>query len=284
MSTATNVLSFLRWRIVAVRYAGKVSGSSPAGWLRRSVPPRGRIAGAVQERGHEPGPTLAPEVLAHVQSIYRPRSERVVARPSGHPFVNLVEAQDFAPTNPVFRHAFSPEVLDVAHDYFGGRLTLDSIQVLHSWPTEGPPHDSQAWHKDYGDNKSLHCVTYLNDVLKAEDGPFVFVDRADTARIRRSPFIRRIDDTQFASELGDGQVRIFHGRAGASVFVDPSACYHYGSRCRHPRLAIFVTFNTDSPFVPATEPIRQHARSILAAAQQVRPDLRESYLRSLLRL
>jgi hypothetical protein len=284
MSTATNVLSFLRWRIVAVRYAGKIAGSGPGGWLRGSVQPRGHIAGAVQEHGYETGPTLAPEVLAHVQMIYRPRSARVVARPSGHPFVNLVEAEDFSPMNPVFRHAFSREVLDVAHDYFGGRLTLDSIQVLHSWPTEGPPHDSQCWHKDYGDNRSLHCVTYLNDVLKVEDGPFVYVDRADTARIRRSPFIRRISDARFAAELGDGRVRAFHGRAGESVFVDPAACYHYGSRCRHPRLAIFVTFNTDSPFVPATEPIRQQAHSILAAARQVRPDLRESYLRSLLRL
>jgi hypothetical protein len=284
MSTVTNVLSFLRWRIVAVRYAGKVSGSNPADWLHRNVPPRGRIAGAVQERGYESGPTLAPEALAHAQSLYRPRSARVVAQPSGHPFVNIVEAEDFAPTNPVFRHAFSPEVLDVAHDYFGGRLTLDSIQVLYSWPTEGPPHDSQAWHKDYGDNKSLHCVTYLNDVLKAEDGPFVYAGRADSARIRRSPFIRRISDAQFAAELRDGQVRTFHGRAGESVFVDPSACYHYGSRCRQPRLAIFVTFSTDRPFIPATEPIREHASRILAAARQVRPDLRESYLRSLLRL
>lgn len=284
MSAVTNVLSFLRWRIVAVRYAGKVFGGSPADWLQPGLPPRGNIAGAVRERGFEPGPSLEPEALAHVQSIYRPRSDRVVARPSGHPFVNLVEAEDFTPTNPVFRHAFSPEVLDVAHDYFGGRLSLDSIQVLHSWPSDGPPHDSQAWHKDYGDNKSLHCITYLNDVLKAEDGPFVFVDRIDTARIRRSLFIRRIPDSQFAAELGDGQVRTFHGRAGESVFVDPAACYHYGSRCRSSRLAIFVTFNSDRPFVPATQPIRQHALSILAAAQKVRPDLSESYLRSLLRL
>ena len=63
MSTVTNVLSFLRWRIVAVRYAGKLSGSSPADWLHRNVPPRGRIASGVQERGYEPGPTLAPEAL-----------------------------------------------------------------------------------------------------------------------------------------------------------------------------------------------------------------------------
>ena len=283
MSTATNVLSFLRWRVVALRYAGKAS-AGPGAWLRGAAPTRGRIAGAVLERGHEPGPTLTPEVLAQIQCIYQPRSAGVVPKASGHPFVNLVQPEDFTPTNPVFRHAFSPEVLDVASDYFGGRPTLDSIQVLHSWPTECPPHDSQAWHKDYGDNKSFHCITYLNDVQGPLKGPFVYVDRADTRRIRRSPFIRRITDEQFARELGSGQVRVFEARAGESVFVDPAACYHYGSRCRTPRLAIFVTFNTDRPFVPATDPIRQNASAILAAARQVRPDLHESALRGLLRL
>lgn len=283
MAAAAQLLSFLRWRVIALRYAGKVSGWT-RGWGGRRTTLRSQSAAIVARQGHCPGPTLDPEALQDILAIYGPRSTAVVPRSGGHPFVNLMQAQDYEATNPVLRHAFSPQVLDVAHDYFSGRFILDSIQVLHSWPTEGPLHDSQLWHKDYGDSKSLHCVSYLSEVQGSDDGPFVFVDRADTTRIRRSPFIRRISDAQFASELGSGTIRRFVGRPGESVLVDPAACYHYGSRCRRPRLAIFVTFNTDRPFVAPTEPVRQHGQRLLAAARAIRPELHEDYLRGLLRL
>ena len=173
----------------------------------------------------------------------------------------------------------SPAVLDVADDYFGGRFSVDSIQLLYSWPTEGPLRASQYWHKDYGDSRSLHCVAYVTDVFTPEDGPFVYIDRADTQRIGTSPFIRRIEDRQLEAELGSGVQRTFYGRAGESVLIDPAACYHYGSRCQRPRLAIFATFNTDRPFVSATPAIRAGAALAAAEAAKVRPDLDESYLR-----
>jgi hypothetical protein len=172
-------------------------------------------------------------------------------------------------------------VLDAADAYFGGRVTLDSIQVLWSFPTDDL-RESQMWHRDYGDAKSFHCITYLNDVQSDADGPFVFVDRNDTRRIRSSPIIRRIDDVTFERELGNGKVHSFFGLAGESVFVDPAVCYHYGSRCETGRLAVFVTFNTDRPFVPAQSPLRENRQRVLDAAKLIRPDLDEVYLRRLL--
>jgi hypothetical protein len=281
MTAVRDALHFLRWRLVPVRYAGKLrAGPRP----RPAAAPRTRLAATIDQQGHAAGPALDAPTLAQVQAIYRPRVAAVVPSSGGHPFTNLVRPEDFAPENPVFRFAWSAPVLDVAHDYFGGRFILDSIQVLYSWPTEGEPRESQLWHKDYGDTRTLHCVAYLNDVQTLDDGPFVYVDKADTRRIGRSPVIRRIDDTRFAAELGDGRLRQFYGRAGESVFVDPSACYHYGSRCRNGRLAIFVTFFTDRPFVAPTPPIVAHRERIAAAASTVRPDLSDAYLRRLLQL
>lgn len=280
MSAVRSLYSFLRWRLVAVRYAGKLAARPRMG---TAFVPRSALIDAIERDGYQAGPRLESDSLARIQAIYRPRMAGVTPTQGAHPFTNLVRAEDFAPESPVFRHAMSPQVLDVAHDYFNGRFLLDSIQVLYSWPTSTLS-ASQMWHKDYGDARTLHCVTYLNDVTGPGDGPFVFVDKADTRRIRRAPYIRRIDDASFKSELGSGQLRQFHGTAGESVFVDPSACYHYGSRCSHPRLAIFVTFNTDRPFVPPTQPIRDHRERIRAAAHQVRPELSDAYLRSLLQL
>jgi len=265
---------------VPVRYAGKLRRTLTGS--RGSVP-RSAIGERVDEHGFAPGPRIDPATLDAILAKYRPRSERVTPVRTGHPFTNLVTAADYTTDDPVVRLAFSNSVLDVAHDYFGGRLTLDSIQVLYSWPTEGLS-DSQMWHKDYGDSRSFHWIAYLSDVSSDLDGPFVFVDRQDTRRIARSPFIRRIDDQSFMKELGDGRVQCFTGSAGASVYVDPAACYHYGSRCRQPRLAIFITFNSDRPFVAATDLVRQNARTLLDVGRALRPDLSESYLRRLLAL
>ena len=280
MQAAQRVMGFMRWRLVPVRYAGKLRRTLTGS---RTAVPRCALVERVDEHGYAPGPRIDPPTLEAILARYRPRIERVEPTRTGHPFTNLVTAADYTTEDPVVRLAFSNSVLDVAHDYFGGRLTLDSIQVLYSWPTEGLS-DSQMWHKDYGDSRSFHWIAYLNDVSSDLDGPFVFVDREDTRRIARSPFIRRIDDQRFMKELGDGQVRRFTGQAGESVYVDPSACYHYGSRCRQPRLAIFITFNSDRPFVAATDLVRQNAQRLLDVGRALRPDLSESYLRTLLAL
>jgi len=248
------------------------------------TPPRTAAVQQINELGYDAGPKLSPPQLERITQIYRPRTVGVPQLEHGHPFVNLFGPDDIDAANPVFDLAFSPAILGIADDYFAGRLILDSIQVLYSWPTHGEPRESQLWHKDYGDTKSFHWIAYLNDVNGPADGPFTFVDKKDTRRIGHSPFIRRISDQAFAKELGDGQLRQFLGRAGDSVFVDPSTCYHNGSRCKNARLAIFVTFNTDTPFVAPIPLIRENRQRIFDAAKRVRPDLSDSYLRRLLQL
>lgn len=283
MSFPRKIASFARWRLVPVRYATMLTGMN---WKRlfRAAPLKSAAAGEISANGLIYGPNISPEQLQQAIDIYSPRGHRVVPRASGHPFVNLFDARDISSDNPVFRFAFSPEVLDAAHDYFGGRLILDSIQVLYSFPTEGAPRESQYWHLDYGDRKSFHCIAYLNDVLTPEDGPFVYIDKHATSQIGRSMIVRRIPDDQFDRELKEGKVNSFYGKAGSSVLVDPSACYHYGSRCKFPRLAIFVTFSTWFPFAQPQSLVTKNADKIFSAAKQVRPDLNEGFLEALLQL
>jgi len=274
--------SFIRWRLIPVRYAtmlmeyGKNASRKTAGVTSTS--------GVLAEDGHHPGPTLDNETVSALRAIYVPRGKTVVPKDRGSPFVNLVKPEDYTADSPLMRTAFSQEILDPAIDYFGGRITLDSIQVLYSYPT-GKLRESQFWHKDYGDRKSFHCVIYLNDVLSDDKGPFVFVDKKDTKRIRKSAVIRRIDDEGFKAELGDGKIRSFYGKAGESVFVDPAACYHYGSRCTsEPRLAVFVTFNSLTPFVPASTHVQENAERLAKVGAELRPDLNPKFLRNILRL
>jgi hypothetical protein len=249
-----------------------------------SPPPKTVTTVEIKSIGFTKGPNLSPDLLKQAIDIYSPRGNQVVPKVSGHPFVNLFKADDIHPDNPIFRFAFSPEVLDTAADYFGGRLILDSIQVLYSYPTVGALRESQYWHLDYGDRKALHCVTYLNDVLVDDDGPFGYVNKFTTNKIGRSMILRRIPDEQFNRELKDGRAEKFLGSAGSSIIIDPSACYHYGSRCKTPRFASFVTFSTWFPFAQPNQLVVQNAQKILVAARKVRPDLSEVFLKTFLQL
>jgi len=272
--------NFLRWRLIPVRRLGGVALQLAEGRADRA-PLRPANDPEVSTKGYRTGPTMPADLLEAIRAAYMPLAAKIVPTERGHPFKNLFRAEDLTPDNPVMQFAFSPEVLGAADEYFGGRVTLDSIQVLWSFPTDDL-RESQMWHRDYGDAKSFHCITYLNDVRTEADGPFVFVDRVATRNIKAMPIIRRIDDETFLKELGDGEVISFFGEAGESVFVDPAVCYHYGSRCKTGRLALFVTFNTDRPYVPAQSPLRENRAKAFEAARLIRPDLDESYLRRLL--
>ena len=282
MATAIlkDTYGFLRWRLVPVRKLGKLKNMLS----RPSVPPRavpdfdrGKLA-EIETKGFCQAKSIPAAELAAIQAIYEPRAARVAPRDGGHPFENIVQPGDFVADSPLFRLAVSEELLGAAHAYFDGQFLFDSIQVLHSFPTEGELRASQMWHKDYGDNRTLHFIAYLNNVTRDEDGPFVFVDRQTSKSVGKSPIIRRIEDAKLRKEIGGGEIEHFYGKAGDAILVDPSSCYHYGSRCKHARTAIFITFNTSTPYEPMCEPLRGARRQAAAEARKVRPDLPGEYL------
>jgi len=287
MNAVKQLVGFLRWRLIPIRYAGKamrkLPGRVPAALPDRGLQPSPAIA-RLRQTGWTSAPSLPADMLTRLREKYMPRGELVVPTNGGHPFTSIFHAEDISEDDPVCQLAFSQEVLDAAHEYFGGRFRYNSIQLTYSWPTEGRLEQSQLWHRDYGDCKSFHWITYLDDVLDEDDGPFTFVDRAVTRRVAGSGIIRRIDDDQFRREIGDGEIHRFFGRAGEGIFVDPARCYHFGSRCRRRRVAMFVTFSTDTPYTRATDMIAGQRERLIATAQRIRPDLDAGYVRTMLTL
>lgn len=232
--------------------------------------------------GFATGPTCSLENLKEINNIYEPRIAEVIPKATGAPFKNLMRDEDFTIDNPIIKLAFSKEILDPAIDYFGGKLLFESLQVLYSYPTDGNLRESQHWHKDFGDSKSFHGIMYLNDVEELNQGPFVFVNRKESKKMKRSFLIRRIKDEDFMKELGDGKVETFYGKAGESIFVDPAVCYHYGSRCKQGRLAIFFTFNTSTPYVIIPGLIQNNRDKLFEIGKTLRPDLPVEKLKVLL--
>jgi hypothetical protein len=123
---------------------------------------------------------------------------------------------------------------------------------------------------------------YLNDVEEIIHGPFVFVNRTESKKMKRSFLIRRIKDEDFMKELGNGKIETFYGKAGESIFVDPAVCYHYGSRSKEGRLAIFFTFNTSTPYVIIPGLIQNNRNKLFEIGKNLRPDLPVEKLKVLL--
>ncbi len=273
--------SFLRWRLVPVRYLGRLRRLNRHNFSTVYVPKTSK-AQEIERVGFTAGPTFDGELLKQLQTLFLPRVEAVRNTKSKAPFINLSKPEDINADNPLMKLAFSKGILDVALDYYSGHCRLDKMQVLYSFPSDKADiRESQMWHLDYSDSRSFHAITYLNDVLDNDGGPFVFVDKNDTKRVRKGPIIRRINDDQFQQELGDGEVRTFYGRAGETVMMDPAVCYHYGSRCKVGRVAIFTTFSSDKPFAPAMPLITENTKKILDVAIKLRPDLDRRVLEEL---
>ncbi|MCY0093032.1 hypothetical protein [Hoeflea ulvae] len=270
--TAHEIASFVKWRLTPVRYMGRMRYIRPH-HLFKAPRPQSPVGLEVEQHGYATGPVRTGAELEELKQTFLPRSPE--RKPDGlkAPFVNLSRSEDFTVDNPLCRLAFSREVFDVALDYFGGRLRLDSLQVLYSFPDDGVMKESQKWHLDYGDSRSLHCVMYLTDVVDDAGGPFVFIDKQASKRVGRGLTIRRIPDDQLVVESGHAEQKTIYGEAGSSVWIDPAACYHYGSRCKTPRVAVFVTFNSDAPFVAPVPLVRDNAAKIAEVGKKLRPDL-----------
>lgn len=274
---AENVLrsmaSFVRWRLVPVRYLERLPRLNTR-TIRPLPRPKGKVALEVERLGLTGGPAVAAEDVKAMRDLFLPRLDTAKKTARNHPFVNLTRAEDLTADNVLMKYAFSKDVLDVAMDYFGGRATLNGLQILYSYPWDGVNlMESQKWHLDYTDTRSLHWVAYLNDVETEEDGPFVCLDKETTNKVGRSMIVRRIEDAQMVKESGGVSPKVVYAKAGESVMVDPAAVYHYGSRCKNPRLAIFVTFNSDIPFNNQTALVSQNAGKIAALIKEMRPDL-----------
>ena len=275
-------LGFLRWRLIALRQYGKLKNT--LAWRRApgltqdsALMDKGALA-QLRSEGWTRAPSLDAQTLQAIRDLYIARADDVVPTDTGHPFENVVRPEDFNAENPLFRFAFSDAILGAANAYFDGAFSIASIQVLRSFPTSGDLRESQKWHRDFGDAKSLHFVMYLSEVSAPEHGPFAFLDKRVSKRVRRSPFIRRLTDDQIAQEVGTHQFERFYGQPGDAIFVDPAVCYHFGSRCRVPRTAVFITFNTHQPYTPMMEPLGRHRHTAAVAAKEARPDLSPDYI------
>jgi hypothetical protein len=100
---------------------------------------------------------------------------------------------------------------------------------------EGPWRESQLYHRDYHSSPTVYVIVALRDI-GPDDGPLHFLGKAASQRItealdygaRGVPY--RLTDEDVYSIVDPSEVHRFSAPAGTVLFIESSACFHFGSR------------------------------------------------------
>jgi hypothetical protein len=100
---------------------------------------------------------------------------------------------------------------------------------------DGPWRESQLYHRDYHSSPTLYVIVALRDI-GPDDGPLHFLGKEASRRVtealdygsRGVPY--RLTDEDVYSVVDPAEVHRFTVPAGTVLFIESSACFHFGSR------------------------------------------------------
>jgi hypothetical protein len=100
---------------------------------------------------------------------------------------------------------------------------------------DGPWRESQLYHLDYHSAPTVYVVVALRDI-GPDDGPLHFLGKSASRRLaealdyeaRGVPY--RLTDAAVYSIVPESEVHRFSVPAGTVLFIESSACFHFGSR------------------------------------------------------
>ena len=114
------------------------------------------------------------------------------------------------------------------------------LRFNESWAKhdDAPPgyfRGSQLHHVDYHDSPMAYVIVLLNDITM-DNGPFSFFPDSLSQKITKSLGYRkwrkphRLSDDEVYSVVPESELHRVCYPAGTVLFLDPSKCFHYGSR------------------------------------------------------
>jgi hypothetical protein len=184
--------------------------------------------------------STARDKLARAESLQQSRNKAF--------FSQLLDDDDRRPHTVFTRFALSDKVLRTTARYLGVAPFLESVELLYSKPIEGPPAQSQQWHKDRTDRRIIKVFVYINDVTPRH-GPLSLLPRSESARVPEFLF-HYLTDEQMAKYADLSRVVALTGTAGTTILIDSQTSYHLGSRCQEPRLAYVAYFSSGFGYRP----------------------------------
>jgi hypothetical protein len=159
--------------------------------------------------------------------------------------------QDISPESAMDTHpalldfVTTPEVVATVAPSFGYVPLLpgtipEGVRLMESrtdfdTQADGPWRGSQLYHLDYHSTPTVYVIVAVRDI-DPDDGPLHFLGRAASQRVadalgygrRGVPY--RLTDEVVYEHVDPGEVHRFAVKAGTVLFIESSACMHFGSR------------------------------------------------------
>jgi hypothetical protein len=175
-------------------------------------------------------------------------------------FSSISQEEDLQRESIYVRFALQPAIQKLACAYFHNTVPyLCSAHLLLSRGRDAKEWiNSQLWHLDYSDSRTLRFWVYITDVTTVEDGPFTYMPVEPSKKVPNTFFPKRVMDEQMvAAGLADEICQVY-GKKGKIFYVDTSRCYHLGSRLKEGknRLVYDCTFLTHKHLYPSPSDIR----------------------------
>ncbi len=114
----------------------------------------------------------------------------------------------------------------------------------------GPFRESQLYHLDLHDTPLVYVLLLVEDVTE-ESGPWTFLPASVSARAKAKLLYQqpgssyRVTDDEMYAVIDPSEAIRFTGKKGDVLFIDSSACFHYGSRRSvRPRFQLMYALTT----------------------------------------
>ncbi len=153
----------------------------------------------------------------------------------GKPYLLDLRLDVLSSESPLGRLALHPSVVATATAHLGMVPVLAGVTVLRSPYVAGPHSGSQLFHSDWEDVTQLKLFVHCSDVTSIH-GPLTALRGGSSTRVKEALHYRyggegfRRGDDEVLALVEPDEVHAFEGPPGTAVFVDTSACLHYGSR------------------------------------------------------
>ena len=191
----------------------------------------------ISERLWDAGYTIfAPHVLADTRMLLTECQKPAELIKRQKSFLDSV-AVSRAITDEVHNLAIENELVN----YLGQRTKTQSVALYSSIPNRARYKSGQLWHLDI-DFAPQVKMFFMCRPTSPENGPFTFISAPDSIAVQHATGYlpgKSLDDVHFQHE----SVIELIGDAGSLVLIDPSRCFHFGSRCQSgERRALVVQF------------------------------------------
>lgn len=202
----------------------------------------------LKEFGYSPiqcDPALTQAFVAHCQRRLQTTQE-FKQRGSKAFFSQLFVEEDYRLDGPIMQFVLNERLLKTISTYLGSAPFLQSAELLYSRPMPGPLKTSQMWHRDRLDEMVMKVFVYCMDV-GPDNGPFTFIPKDLGQKVPEWHF-QYIKDEDMRKHVPDSEVQTLLGPTGSTLLIDSYGCFHQGSRCKEPRLAAIIDFDTGFGF------------------------------------